>query len=121
RRLDRLDVNPAAGDHPCDHGVRVPHLIRAELVTAPHRRRHVRYHFEQAPSQLLLIAEARGAVDGLGDVRYVATAPDPDLVAEDPKSACPASADGALGDDAALLSAPVVDRRLLDHERPLRE
>ena len=51
----------------------------------------------------------------------MATAPEPDLVAEDPESARPASADGAFGDDTALLSAPVVDRRLLDHERSLRE
>lgn len=73
------------------------------------------------PSELFLIAEAPGTVDGLGDVRYVATAPEPDLVAEDAKSARPASADGAFGDDTALLSAPVVDRRLLNHERSLRE
>jgi hypothetical protein len=51
----------------------------------------------------------------------VTTAPEPDLVTEDPKSACPASADGALGDDTTLLAAPIVDRRLLDHECSLRD
>ena len=51
----------------------------------------------------------------------MATAPEPDLVAEDPKSGRPASADGSFGDNTAILSAPVVDRRLLDHERSLRE
>ena len=68
---------------------------------------------------MLLIAEAPRTVDGLGKVRYVATAPDPDLLAKDPKSARPASADGTLGNDTAFLSAPVLDRRLLDHEHSL--
>lgn len=49
------------------------------------------------------------------------TAPQPDLVAEDPKTACPGSSHGALGDHTPLLSAPIVDGRLLDHERSLRE
>ena len=68
-----------------------------------------------------MIAEVPRAVDGLGDVWYVATAPQPDLVAEDPESGRPASADGTFGDHTAFLAAPVVDRRLLDHERCLRE
>jgi len=87
RRMDRLGVDPAARDHPSDHRVGIPHLARAELITAPHRGWHLRYHVEHAPSELLLIAEAPGTVDGLGDVRYVATAPQPDLVAENPQSA----------------------------------
>ena len=41
----------------------------------------------------------------------------PDLVAEDPKSPCPAVADRALGDDAPLLAAEVWDGRLLDDVR----
>jgi hypothetical protein len=45
--------------------------------------------------------------------------PQTDIVAEHPKSACPATADGASGDDAPLLAAQVWDRRLLDDERPL--
>ena len=51
----------------------------------------------------------------------MSAAPEPDLVAEDPKSARPATADGAFGDDAALLAAPVGDRRLLDDELRLRD
>jgi hypothetical protein len=47
----------------------------------------------------------------------VSTTPYTDLVAEDPKSACPATADGTSGDDAPLLAAQVCDRRLLDDER----
>jgi len=119
--MDRLGVDPAARDHPSDHRVGIPHLARAELITAPHRGWHLRYHVEHAPSELLLIAEAPGTVDGLGDVRYLAAAPEPDLVAEDSKSPRPASADSALGDDTALDPAPVMDRRLLYHERPLRK
>jgi hypothetical protein len=66
----------------------------------------------------VVVAESPRAVDGLGYIRYVAAGPEPDLVAEDPESAGPASADGAFGDDAALLAAPVVDRRLLDTNVP---
>src|SRR5437764_542884 len=75
---------------------------------------------EHAPSVFLLIAEPPGAVDGLGHIRDVTTTPEPDLVAKDPESARPASADGSLGDDATLVPAPVVDRCLLDYERSLR-
>jgi hypothetical protein len=63
----------------------------------------------------------RGLSTALRDVRNVSALPQADLVAGDPKSACPASADGALGDDATVLAAPVVDRRLLDHKRSLRD
>jgi hypothetical protein len=64
----------------------------------------------------LVASEAPRALDGLCDVRNVSTAPQPDLVTEDPKSTGPPAADGALGDHAACLAAPVVDRRLLDDE-----
>ena len=64
----------------------------------------------------LLAGQPPWAVNRLGDVGNAPTAPESDLVAEDPKPPCPATADGALGDDAPLLTAPVVDRRLLDDE-----
>src|SRR4051794_29098796 len=120
-RLRRLGVDPAASEGPCDHGVRVPHLARAELVAAPHRCRNLRDDAKYAASALLVLAESPWTVDGLGDVRYVAARPEPDLVAEDPTAARPPGADGAFGDDAALLAAPVVHRGLLDHERRLPE
>jgi hypothetical protein len=44
----------------------------------------------------------------------VAVAPKPDLVAEDPKPAGPATAHCASGDDAPLLTAQIGDRGLLD-------
>ena len=70
-------MSPAARDHPRDHRVRIPHLAGAELITGPPRGLGPGCHFEHVPSELLLIAEAPGTVDGLGDVRYVATAPEP--------------------------------------------
>ena len=102
-RLDRAGVDPAAREHPRDHGVRVPHLSRAELVTTQHGRRYASDCVEHALGAVLLVTEAARAVDGLGDIGDVATAPEPDLVAEDPKSARPPRADGALGDDAPVL------------------
>jgi hypothetical protein len=72
-----------------------------------------------APRTVLVIDQSPWAVDRLGDVRNVSTAPETNLVAEDPKAASPASADGALCDDAPLLAAPVVNRRRLDDELPL--
>jgi hypothetical protein len=74
RRLDRLGVNPAARDHPRDHGVRVPHLTRVKLITAPHRGGHPRDHVKHSAGVLLVVGEPPGAVDGLGDVWYIATA-----------------------------------------------
>jgi hypothetical protein len=74
RRLDRLGVNPAARDHPRDHGVRVPHLTRVKLITAQHRGGHPRDHVKHSAGVLLVVGEPPGAVDGLGDVWYIATA-----------------------------------------------
>jgi hypothetical protein len=41
RRVDRLDVHPAARDQPRDHRVRVPHVARLEVIAARHGRRHL--------------------------------------------------------------------------------
>jgi hypothetical protein len=49
------------------------------------------------------------------------TGPEADLIPEDPKSPGPARTHSALGHDATLPTAPVVDRGLLDHEVPLRD
>src|SRR5918994_6730845 len=51
----------------------------------------------------------------------MSAAPEADLVAEDSEAARPQSADGTFGDDYSVLAAPVVYRRLLDHERSLWE
>jgi hypothetical protein len=55
-RLNRLGVGSAAGDHPRDDGVRIPHLIGAELVATPDGSRHPRDQVEHAPRAVLLIA-----------------------------------------------------------------
>jgi hypothetical protein len=67
----------------------------------------------------LVTSEVPRTLHGLRDVGNVSAPPQPDLVAEDPESTRPAAADGALGDDAPLHAAPVMDRRLLDDECPL--
>jgi hypothetical protein len=100
------------------HRVRVPHLTRPKLIASPHGRRHLRDHVEHAASTILVVGQPLRTIYGLSDVRNVSTEPNADLVAEDPKSACPPAADRPLGDDAPLLAAPVVDRRLLDNVLP---
>jgi hypothetical protein len=65
-------------------------------------------------STILVGGQSLRTLYGFGNVRNISAAPKPDLVAEDPKSACPPTADRALGHDAPVLAAPVVDRRLLD-------
>jgi hypothetical protein len=86
------------------------------LIAPPDGRRDLRNLVEYASGASLVTSEAPRTLHGLGDIRNVSALPQPDLVAEDPESTCPPAADGALGDHAALLAAPVVDRRLLDDE-----
>src|SRR3954469_22645436 len=65
---------------------------------------------------MLVAGQSPRTLYGLDDVGDVPISPEPDLVAEDPKPARPATADGACGDHATLLATQVGDRRLLDHE-----
>src|SRR5215218_5999646 len=59
--------------------------------------RDLRDQVEYAPRPLFVSGQSPRAVYGLGDVRDVSTEPETDLVAEDPESACRATADGAFG------------------------
>lgn len=93
RRLDRLGVNPAARDRPRDHGVRVPHLTRVKLITAPHRGGHPRDHVKHSAGVLLVVGEPPGPVDGLGDVWYTATSSR--AIGPPSASRCPAHRSGA--------------------------
>src|SRR4051794_9984338 len=121
RRPNRPGVDRAARDHPGDHRVGVPHLAGPKLIASPDGSRDLRDDVEHATSTVLVGGQSLRTVYGFGDVRNIPAAPEPDLVAEDPKSACPATADRALGHDAPVLAAPVVDRRLLDDvRRPLK-
>ena len=79
----------------------------------------MRDQLEHPPRTIFVVAQSSWALYGLGHVGNVSVGPKTDLVAEDPKSACPVTADGAFGDDASPLAAQVRDRRLLDDERPL--
>ena len=47
RRTDRVRWEAATGEQPRDHRVRVPHLARAELVSAPDRSRQGANQVEQ--------------------------------------------------------------------------
>jgi hypothetical protein len=85
----------------------------------PARHRDLRGQVEHAPRAIFIAGESPRAFHRLGDVWDAATEPQADLVAEDPKSARPASADGTFGHDAPLVAAQIRDRRLLDHAGPL--
>src|SRR3954464_15578737 len=65
---------------------------------------------------MLFAGQSPRALHGLDDVGDVPISPEPDLVAEDPKPARPATADGACGDHATLLATPVGARPPPDHE-----
>src|SRR4051812_26184001 len=121
RRLNRPDVDRAARDHPGDHRVRVPHLAGPKLIASPDGSRDLRDYVEHAASAILVGGQSARTLYGFGDVRNMSAAPKPDLVAKGPKSACPPTADRALGHDAPVLAAPVVDRRLLDDVRRPRK
>src|SRR3954469_16630639 len=117
RRPNRPGVDRAARDHPGDHRVRVPHLAGPKLIASPDGSRDLRDDVEHATSTTLVGGQSLRTLYGFGDVRNISAAPKPDLVAEDPKSAGPPTANGAVGHDAPVLAAPVVDRRLLDDVR----
>src|SRR3954470_17879994 len=89
RRPNRPGVDRAARDHPSDHRVRVPHLAGPELIASPDGSRDLRDDVEHATSTILVDGQSLRTFDGFGDVRNTPVAPEPDLVAEDPKSACP--------------------------------
>jgi hypothetical protein len=119
RRPNRLGVQAATGDDPGDHRVRVPHFSRSQLIATPDGSGHLADQAKQEPRTVLIGGQPPGAVNSLRDIRDVAVVPEPDLVAEDSKSARPASADCPFADHSTSLVAPVVDRRLLDHEPPV--
>jgi hypothetical protein len=78
-------------------------------------------HVEYAACACFVGGQSPRAVHGLRDVGDMPATPEADLVAEDPKSARPAAADGTPGDDAPLTTAEVGDWGLLDHVGPLRD
>ena len=121
RRLDRLDVDPAARDQPRDHRVRVPHVTGLELIATPDGRRNARRQLQHAPRTISIVGKSPRAFDSLGGVRDSAVAPSTDLVAEDPNPTCPATADRTFSNDATPIAALVTDRCLFDHEPAVRD
>ncbi|MET0973376.1 MAG: hypothetical protein ABWY95_08140 [Thermoleophilaceae bacterium] len=67
-----------------------------------------------------VVAQSLRAIYGLVNVRNLSASPEANLVPEDPKSACQATANGTFRDDSPRLAAQVQRWRLLDHERSLR-
>src|SRR4029079_18951964 len=117
-KRDRLDVEPAPSEQPRDGRIGIPHLARAQFVTPPDRRRHVRRELDQPTSAVQIIADTVRALDRLVGVRDDAVFPAPNLVAEEGHAAEGSGADRSLGDDAALALLPP-HWRLLDDEAPL--
>src|SRR6185503_19622193 len=76
---------------------------------------------DDAAGAMLVLGEPPWAVDGLAGVRDAAVPPATDLVPEDPGAAGSATADRPFRHDAAPRTVRVADRRLLDHEAPLRK
>ena len=120
RRCDRSRREPDALEKPGDHGVRVPHLARPQLVPPPDRSRNGRNELDEPTRELLVITHALWAVNRFGDVRNDTVAPTSHLVAEQPKPTSPSSSHGAFRDHAAF-TVPPTRRPLLDHEAPLRQ
>ena len=118
RRCERPRREPGALEKPRDHGVRVPHLARPQLVPPPDRRRDSRNERDEPTRELLVVTHASWAVDRFGRVRNDTVEPTPHLVAEQPKTPSPPSSDGAFRDGTAL-TVPSPRRTLLDHEAPL--
>jgi hypothetical protein len=93
RRLNRAGVDRAAHDHPGNHRLRVPHLAGPKLIASPDGGRDLRDDVEHATSTILVGGQSPRTLYGFGNVRNISAAPKPDLVAKDPQSACPPTAD----------------------------
>ena len=116
RRMDRFDACPTARKDPGDNRVRVPHLPRAELVTAPYGRRYRWQCVEDSFRNLDIVGHPDRASDRLIDVGNGASSPAPNLVAEDPESPEPSHSDGTLRYHTSPFAMQIRYRRLLDHE-----
>jgi len=76
---------------------------------------------EEPAGNVRIRRQLPGALDRLVGVRDDAAAPAAELVPEDPEAGCAAAADSALGNDAALGTATVPHRSLLDHVGAFRQ
>jgi hypothetical protein len=97
----------------------IPHVARIQLVSAPHGRPYERHQVEYPLGTFTVGCDADRALDRLARIGDRSTAPSADLVAEQPEPPGPSGPNRALGDDAALGSPLVWDRRHLDDELTL--
>ena len=112
--IDRC--SPRCAQDPGYDRVRVPHLARVEIVTAPHGRRYRWQRLEDSSGDLDIVGDPGRASDRLIYVGDPAVSPAPNLIAEDPESAEPPHSDGTLRHDTAPFPIQIWDRRLLNHE-----
>jgi hypothetical protein len=118
--VDRFGVEAAACDQPRDERVGVPHLAGTLFVAAPHGRGHEGHQVKQPPRRTWIVRQPAWTLHRLAYVWNNAVPPTAHFVAEDPEAPCPAASDRTLGNHPALHAVAVRDRRLLDHEPPLR-
>src|SRR6266540_4058203 len=101
RGTDRVGWEAAAGQQPRNHRVRVPHLTRPELVSAPDRARQVGNQVEQATRQEWVVAQGPGTCDRFVGVRYDPVPPAAYLVSKRAESRDPAAGDWAFNHHSA--------------------
>jgi hypothetical protein len=94
--------------------------VDAQLVAAPHVRRHRRHGLEQASGNQDVLGQPVRAVYGLCHVGDRASTPAANLVAEEAEAAQHSAAHRPLRNDASRRRVTGRDRRHLDHVPPFR-
>ena len=109
---------PAAGDHPGDHRVRVPHLARAQLIASPHRGRNLRDELEDAAgTRLRRRSGAAGCRQPRRRPECVRRARDGSRSGRSEGGRPNELPTGPSATTPRCVAAQVPDRSLLDHER----
>ena len=111
---DRVHVVTGSRKRPCDKGVRVPHVTRAELVASPGQRRNLREQYQNCSCLSRVFGDPPRLADSLGDVRDGPARPAPDFIAEGAGPAEHTRPDRPLADDAATWRGDVPHRSHLD-------
>jgi len=121
RRLECVSREPASGEQPRDHRIRVPHLARSQLVPSPDQCRHRGHQVEQPPRQAHVSAQGLRTRHRLGGVGNDPVPLAAHLVSKQPKPGDPAAPNRAFHDhptrpDVGIGAGPGA----LDSEPPLR-
>src|SRR6266511_3921032 len=121
RRTDRFRWEAALGEQPRDYRVRVPHLARPELISAPDRAGQAANQVEQAMRQQWVVAQKLRTGDRLVGVGNDPVPPAAHLVAKHPEARHPAAEDWAFNGHAARRTVGIRDRPgVLDDKASLR-